>query len=123
MAEITLILGAPPYGRQRIYTALRLALASIYEGHSVNLFLLEDAVFAAKKGQNPQEMPGVLEGQMPNCGEMLKAAIAQGATVRVCGVCASERGISEGELVEGVEIGSMRELVRWTVESDKVLAL
>ncbi len=122
MASITVIVGDPPYGKQRVYTALRFVLTALFEKHSVNLFLLEDAVFIAKKGQEPKEMPSLLEHEaMPNCEELLKACIKQGVTVGICGVCCSERALKQEELVEGCQISSMKNLVKWVVESDKVV--
>jgi tRNA 2-thiouridine synthesizing protein D len=94
----------------------------LFEKHSVNLFLLEDAVFLAKKGQEPKEMPSLLEHEaMPNCEELLKACIKQGVTVGICGVCCSERALKQEELVKGCQISSMKNLVKWVVESDKVV--
>ncbi len=121
MATITVIVGEPAYGKQRVYTTLRFALAALSQGHRVNLFILEDAVLAAKKGQKPTEFPGVLDGHMPNCEELIKAVIRQGAKVKACGVCVKERGITQNELVKGVEIAGMPALVDWVVESDKVI--
>ena len=122
MASITVVVGDPPYGKQRVYSALRFILSALVKGHSVNLFLLEDAVFLAKKGQKPQEMPSLLEHDvMPNCEELLKAAIKQGALVKVCGVCSYERALQQEELVEGCQISSMHDLVSWVVESDRVV--
>ena len=57
MAVITVAVGDPPYGKERVYTALRFSLVALHEGHQVNLFLFEDAVFAGKRGQRPPEMP------------------------------------------------------------------
>ncbi len=122
MVSITVVMGDPPYGKERVYTALRFVLSALVEGHSVNLFLLEDAVFLAKKGQKPLELPGLLENDvMPNCEELLEAAIKQGVSVKVCGVCSSERALQQEELVEGCQISAMRDLVNWVVESDKVV--
>ena len=122
MASITVVVGEPPYGKERVYSALRFILTALFEGHSVNLFILEDAVFLAKKGQKPAEMPSLLEHDaMPNCEEMLKAAIKQGVAVKVCGVCASERALQQEELIEGCQISSMHDLVRWVVETDRVV--
>jgi len=122
VASITVVIGDPPYGKQRAYTALRFILAALYEKHSINLFLLEDAVFLAKKGQEPKEMPALLAHEtMPNAEELLKAAVKQGAKVGICGVCCSERALKQEELVEGCQISSMKNLVNWVVESDKVM--
>jgi sulfur relay (sulfurtransferase) complex TusBCD TusD component (DsrE family) len=122
MATLAIVTGGAPYSSQRLYTALRFALAALYEGHSVHLFLLEDAVLAARSGQKPVEIQGLLDGRMPNCEELLKSVISQGATVRLCGVCASERALTQGEIVEGAEIGSMRDLVKWVADSDRAIS-
>jgi tRNA 2-thiouridine synthesizing protein D len=120
MATITVVAGDPPYGRQRVYTALRFLLVALHEGHQANLFLLEDAVFAAKMGQQPMDMP-VGDASMPNCEEMLQAAIQEGLEVKACAVCTAERGIALAEVTEGVERGSMVDLVNWVVESDRAV--
>ena len=122
MASITVVVSDPPYGKERVYSALRFILSALVEGHQVNLFIFEDAVFLAKKGQKPPEMPSLLEHEaMPNCEELLKAAIKQGVPVKVYGVCASERALQQEELVEGCQISSVHDLVRWVVESDRVV--
>jgi tRNA 2-thiouridine synthesizing protein D len=120
MATITVVLGDAPYGRQRPYTALRFLLVALHEGHQANLFLLEDAVFVAKREQQPQEMP-VGDAGMPNCEEMLQAAIQEGLRVKTCTVCSVERGLKLEEVTEGVERGSMVDLVNWVVESDRTV--
>jgi len=122
MASITVVAGEPPYGQERLYTTLRFVLAALTAGHTVSLFILEDAAFVAKRGQRPMELPGLLENDtMPNCGELLVTAIKQGAQVKVCGVCASERGLSQDELVDGARIGSMPEFVDSVVNTDKTV--
>ena len=94
MASITVVVGDPPYGKERGYSALRFVLTALVEGHSVNLFIFEDAVFLAKKGQKPPEMPSLLEHEaIPDCEELLKAAIKRSVPVKVCGVCAFERAL------------------------------
>jgi len=122
MATFTVVIGEPPYGKERVYTTFRFALAARFEGHSVNLFLLEDAAFAAKKGQNPMEVQGLLDGKMPNCGDLLQEAIKAGVAVRCCGVCVSERGLKQEELLDGVQIASMRDLVQWVADADNVVS-
>jgi len=120
MATITVVVGDPPYGKQRVYTALRFSLVALHEGHQVNLFLLEDAVFAAKRGQQPPEMP-VGDAGMPNCEELLQGAMKEGLTIKACRVCSMERGLQPEEVMDGVVVGSMVDLVNWVVESDKTV--
>jgi len=122
MATITVITGEPPYGRERVYSALRFSLAALSEGHRVNMFIFEDAVWAAKKGQAPPEFPGALDEHMPNCEELIKAVLRQGGKIKACGVCSTERALRQEELISGVEIASMKDLVSWVLESDKVVS-
>jgi tRNA 2-thiouridine synthesizing protein D len=56
---------------------------------------------------------------MPNCEELLRAAILEGLKVKACRVCCSERGLRPEEVVEGVEIASMLDLLNWVLESEK----
>jgi tRNA 2-thiouridine synthesizing protein D len=121
MATITVVVGDPPYGKERVYTALRFSLVALHEGHQVNLFILEDAVFAAKRGQRPPDMP-VGDVGMPNCEHLLAAAIQEGLKVKTCRVCSAERGLSAEELIEDVEMASMVDLVDWVVSSDKTVS-
>jgi tRNA 2-thiouridine synthesizing protein D len=122
VTTITVIVGEPPYGKQRVYTALRFVLAALHEGHAVNLFLLEDAIFVAKKGQAPQELPGLLDARMPNVEELLNAVIKQGAKVKICGTCAAERSLPRTEIVAGAEIATMVDLVHWVSTADRVVS-
>jgi uncharacterized protein involved in oxidation of intracellular sulfur len=82
---------------------------------SVNVFLLGDAVNAAKKGQNTPEGYYNLE-------KMLRDLIRCGAKVAACGTCLRTRGLSKEDLLEGIEVGSMIELAHWIKESQKVLS-
>ena len=120
MASITVVVGDSPYGKQRVYTALRFLLVALHEGHQANLFLLEDAVFAAKRGQKPPEMP-VGDAGMPNCEELLRAAMLEGLQIKACRVCSMERGLQQEEVMDGIVVGSMVDLVNWVVESDRTV--
>lgn len=122
MASITLIVGDPAYGKQRMYTVLRFTQTALSGGDEINIFLLEDAIFSAKKGQSPMGFPGYSNEKMPSCEEMIKSALKQGASIKICTVCAKERGMKKEELIEGVQIASMQDLVQWVIESDKVVS-
>ena len=121
MAKITVITFDPPYGRQRLYSALRFVLAALAEGHAVNLFLMEDAVMVTKKGQNPQELPVEKDSHMPNCEILLREAIKNGAKVMACGACAMERGLKKDETIDGIILATILDLVEWIEGADKVV--
>ncbi|MFQ6084981.1 MAG: DsrE/DsrF/TusD sulfur relay family protein [Candidatus Bathyarchaeia archaeon] len=113
--SLTIILSSGAYQSERAFTALRFVLTALVEGLRVNLFLTEDGVFLAKKGQNPDDFK--------NAGEWLALAIKEGAKVLVCGICAGERGMGEADFIEGAKKGTMHDLVAWVKESDRTLFL
>lgn len=110
------IINDAPYGSEKTYNALRLAMAlqKDHPGIEVRLFLMADAVTAALPAQ------GTPQGYY-NIERMLKAVIAKGGQVKLCGTCCEARGIKALPLLEGAEISTMSQLSQWTVESEKVL--
>jgi uncharacterized protein involved in oxidation of intracellular sulfur len=117
METLTMILQSPPYGDEKIWNALRLAraLITVTIGMKINIFLLGDAVAAAKKGQKPPEGYYNLE-------TMLKELISQGVVVVACRTCVNARGLKAEELVEGARVGTtVGDLAQWVKESPKVL--
>lgn len=48
---ITFILNDAPYGNERPYNGLRLALSLVKSGEPVRVYLMADAVFCAMKNQ------------------------------------------------------------------------
>lgn len=114
MQKATLILQDPPYGTEKAFNALRYASALLLEGIQLRVFLLGDAVAAAKKDQKTP--PGYY-----NLAKMVNALTAKGVEVLACGSCSEARGLREGELLAGVRIGHMTDLARWSKESDTVL--
>ncbi|MCS3900692.1 DsrE/DsrF/TusD sulfur relay family protein [Methanococcus voltae] len=110
--KFTVIITTAPYGQERAYSALRFALTALVEGIDVNIFLLEDAVYVAKGTQNPVDVPNYLE--------LLTGAIDAGAVVKACGPCSKARGVSE-DLVEGVQLATMHDLVDFVKDADRTI--
>jgi uncharacterized protein involved in oxidation of intracellular sulfur len=111
-----LIVNDPPYGTERVYNALRLAHALIRRDPSteVTLFLMADAVLAAKAHQKTPD-------GYYNVERMLKRLATGKGAVFLCGTCMDARGISDAELMDGVRRSTMDELANATVDADKVL--
>lgn len=110
---ITLILTRSPYGDEYAYNALRFATALLAREEKVNIFLLGDGVYIAKRDQTPPK-------NATNIQEMLHNFIIGRAEIKVCGLCAKSRGI-EKELLDGCPISSMMELASWVAESDQTI--
>jgi uncharacterized protein involved in oxidation of intracellular sulfur len=109
-----LILNGPPYGDERCYNALRLAQALQKSDADVAVFLMADAVTAAKAGQKPPE-------GYYNIERMLKRLVAGKGQVLLCGTCMDARGLAEDALVAGARRSTMDELAHETLLADKVL--
>lgn len=115
MSTTLLILNDPPYGTERSYNGLRLAIAlAKTEGQQVRVFLMGDAVACAKAGQK------VPQGYY-NVADMLGMVARRGAEIGVCGTCIDARGITEAELAEGARRGTMAQLAEWTLAADRLL--
>lgn len=114
--KILFIINDAPYGTEKAFNALRMAMALQKEHPAVEvrIFLLADAVTCALPNQS-------LPSGYYSIERMLKAVIQKGGQVKACGTCAEARGLKTLALLEGVEISTLSQLVAWTVEADKVL--
>jgi uncharacterized protein involved in oxidation of intracellular sulfur len=114
--KVLFILNDAPYGTERSYNALRLAISLLKtEREEVRLFLMGDAAACAKTGQK------VPQGYY-NVADMLGMVVRRGGAVGVCGTCMEARGITDPELVEGARRSTMAELTEWHEWADKVTA-
>jgi uncharacterized protein involved in oxidation of intracellular sulfur len=111
--EVLLVVNDAPYGTEKAYNALRLAIALQARGDSVSVFLMADAVYCGLPGQ--QVPPGYY-----NIEEMLGRVLSKGGQVAACGSCMNARGVSVDRMIKGVEQGSMALLSDWTEKCSKV---
>ncbi|MHB1087851.1 MAG: DsrE/DsrF/TusD sulfur relay family protein [Acidimicrobiales bacterium] len=114
--KILIILNDPPYGTERVYNGLRLAmnLQTKNEDAALTVFLMGDAASASKSGQ--QTPNGYY-----NVERMLASVARKGASVLVCGTCMDARGLSQDDLLEGALRSTMDALTQATLDADKVL--
>jgi uncharacterized protein involved in oxidation of intracellular sulfur len=111
--NVLLILNDPPYGTERSYNGLRLAIALAGKDAAVTVFLMADAVACAKRGQKLPQGYYSIE-------RMLKPVLRAGE-VLLCGTCMDARGLSDEEIVQGARRSTMDELAERTLKADKVL--
>ena len=106
----------PPYGTERSYNALRLAHALFKKDPEtdVTVFLMADAVVAAKAGQKTPD-------GYYNIERMLKRVLVGKGQVLLCGTCMDARGLADAELMAGARRSTMDELAAATLAADKVL--
>jgi uncharacterized protein involved in oxidation of intracellular sulfur len=110
-----LVLNDPPYGTERCYNALRLAHTLLKKDPEaeITVFLMADAVVAARKGQKTPD-------GYYNMERMLKRVITNG-TVLLCGTCMDARGMTDDDVMDGARRSTMNELGEATLNADKVL--
>jgi uncharacterized protein involved in oxidation of intracellular sulfur len=113
----TMIITSSPYGDERIWNALRLAEALCCSNANikVNIFLIGDAVNAAKKGQKPPK-------GFYNIERMLMDLVKIGADINVCHTSMNLRGLTEEDLVAGTKMGTITGLSKWIERSQKILS-
>lgn len=114
--NILLILNDPPYGTERTYNGLRLAAALLKADPAagITVFLMGDAVVAAKRGQKTPE-------GYYNAERMLRRVVLGKGTVLLCGTCMDARGLGEAEVTEGARRSTMDALAAATLAADRVL--
>lgn len=114
--KILLILNDPPYGTERVYNALRLAhaLAQTDTEAEISVFLMADAVLAAKAGQKTPD-------GFYNVERMLKRVLAAKGQVLLCGTCLAARGLAEDDVIQGARRSTMTELAAETLAAEKVV--
>lgn len=109
------IINDAPYGAEKAYNALRMAM-TLQKEHpqtEVLVFLMADAIACALPGQNTPQ-------GYYNIERMLKGILLKQGQVKLCGSCVDARGIRELKLIDGIQIGTMSELTQWSVDAEKV---
>ena len=117
MQTILIIINDAPYGTEKAYNAMRMAITLLKEHKEeiqVNIFLLADSVFCALPKQKTPD-------GFYNIERMLKSVVLKGGQVKACGGCAKARGIDELSFIDGVQLSNMSEFAQWTVSASKVL--
>lgn len=115
MEKVTIIINDAPYGTEKAWNALRYAGALLVSKVKVNIFLLGDSVGVVKRGQ-------ITPKGYYNLEAMVKDLVSRGVIIKACGTCCKARGLSQADMIEGVEIGRMVDLTRWTCESDGMVS-
>lgn len=114
--KVLFVLNDPPYGSERCYNALRLAHALLKNDPAaeVTVFLMADAVVAARKGQKTPD-------GYYNMERMLKRMVVGKNKILLCGTCMDARGMAEADVMEGAHRSTMDELAASTIAADKLL--
>lgn len=110
------IINDPPYGTERCYNALRLAHALLKKEPEaeITVFLMADAVVAARNGQKTPD-------GYYNIERMLKRVVVGKDSVLLCGACMDARGMTDDDVMDGARRSTMDELAIETIGAARVL--
>jgi uncharacterized protein involved in oxidation of intracellular sulfur len=114
--RILFILNEAPYGSEKTYNTMRLAM-KLQQEHTdaeLRMFLMADVVTGALPHQTRPEGCYDIE-------RIFRGVISNGAQVKGCGTCAEARGLEKTPLIDGVATSTMSQLAEWVMEADKVL--
>jgi len=92
----------------RATRAIHLATVAHKEGKNVTLFLLDEAVYLAKKGL----MDNLRAATGDVADDLMAYLQAKDVPVVACTPCAKARGISENDLIDGARMGTAAELIK-----------
>ena len=113
--SVLLVVNTPPYGSEGPYNALRLADALALRDEHVEVFLMGDAVQAARAGQDPR-------GAHASLQQMLVELLERAVDVTCCGTCCSTRGLTEEGLIPSVRVATIHDLAAAISRSAKVIS-
>ena len=113
-SQVLVVINDGPYGNEKAYNALRLAMNLVKRPHvAVQVFLLGDGVGCAHGGQKtPDGYYNV---------ERMVRLLARRGKVAACRTCLKARGLSLESLTEGVQEGTMDLLGDWTLAAEQVV--
>lgn len=115
MSIVTIVIQNAPYqSDNKAWHALRFAGAALTEDMDVRVHLLDEGVKVGIRGHD------VPEGKV-NIEELISELIECGLEVRACGMSVDDFGITQEELVDGIEKSSMKALASWVGSSDNVM--
>lgn len=92
----------------RTTRAVFFAMMAHKEGKNINLFLLDEGVYIAKKGMAER----IRAATGDSCDDHLTYLQAQGVPILVCTPCAVARQIKEEDLIEGARMATGAEMIK-----------
>ncbi|NSW55655.1 MAG: DsrE family protein [Armatimonadetes bacterium] len=111
--DIVLVVRTGPYAFQHLQTVIDVANSALDKGHTVGIFLAEDAVVAMNADCRT--------GGERNLTEELIALLERGVNIQGCGACCQFRGQKRSDLAEGLKMAGIATLGKMVASADRVL--
>ena len=111
--EIVFVVRTAPYAFQHAQTVIDLANSALDKGHTVGIFLSEDAVVAMNADFKT--------GSERKMTEELLALLERGVSIQGCGACCQFRGQKQSDLAEGLKMAGIATLGKMVASADRVV--
>ena len=90
---------------------------SLKNGHPTAIWLNVRAVYLAD-AKRPSHIHGLMAEKGLSVQDMLKAFMADGGQVIMCGACSAAAGLTEADYIPGVTMGSFPVIEKWLFAED-----
>ncbi len=111
--NVVITVACGPDNPNRATRGIHLATVAHKEGKNVTLFLLDDAVYLAKKGL----LDHVRAATGDIADDLMTYLEAHEVDILACTPCAKSRMISEDDLIDGARMGTAAELIQRSCEA------
>lgn len=85
---------------------------SLKNGHDTAIWLNVRAVYLADR-KRPSHVHGLMAEKGASIQDMLRAFMADGGTVIMCGACSQAAGLTKADYIDGVQMGSWPVVESW----------
>ena len=116
MNSVLIIIDKAPYGYEDAFSGFFVEIACLNRQLDADVVLIEDGVYAAVDGQNPENI------KFPGVGELSYLIFPEG-NLFVYDNSLKERGINEDDLMETVEIINDNELYEILKSKESVIKI
>lgn len=111
---LTIILMDGPYSSDVPEHAFQLAKRAVEKGYGVNIFLYIDGVWTVHGNQNPEKAK--------NIAQLVAELINLGVNIKACVRCSKMRGLMDGDVIPGVPVAGLGDLVEWMNVSHRIVS-
>lgn len=118
--DLLITLAAHESNANNVTIAFTMGAKAAEKGHDVAILLLSEAVFLAEKGYADKIDIGA---PFQAIKDILPVYLEKGGKIKVCSACMQHNGVSEDNLIEGVEVIGADDVIEYIMNSSKSLQL
>jgi predicted peroxiredoxin len=117
MIKILVIITHPPFGHENTFAGLYVASVSLSKGLEVTVTMTGDGVYAGRKGQ----VAPLANINMPSTEDQVRDILDLGGRTIVDQDSMSERGMTQEELIEGVEVQPLNKIQDMVLDEGEII--